>query len=148
MSVDSARSSLKVFGILCIILGVFGIILGVAMFAGGQIMGFQLVANPATQGEAAELAGLVLVLAICMIIAAIVDLLLGIFSIIGANNPSKIMPAFVLSLISLILSVASLVMNLINGDINVSTIISGALSILFGALIFWCTNTIRKDGYA
>jgi hypothetical protein len=94
--------------------------------------------------EAMTLAGIMLVFAAFVLISAIVDILLGIFSIRGANNADKIGPAFVLSIFALILTVISLILSFANG-ITFSSVLDGIVGIVFGACIFWAANTIRKN---
>ena len=145
MNIDNAKSTLKVLGVLSIIFGIFGIGLAIAFFSGGHILGISIMNGAGTEGaaEAMTLAGIMLVLAVFVLVSAIVDLLLGIFSIRGANNTDKIGPAFVLSIIALILSVISLILSFANG-ITVSSVLDGIVGIVFGACIFWAANTIRK----
>ena len=149
MSIDNAKLTLKVLGVLSIIFGIFGIVLSVAFFSGGHILGISVMNEAGTAGtegaaEAMTLAGIMLVLAVFVLVSAIVDILLGIFSIRGANNADKIGPAFVLSIIALILSVISLILSFANG-ITFSSVLDGIVGIVFGACIFWAANTIRKN---
>ena len=146
MSIDNAKSTLKVLGVLNIIFGIFGIGLAIAFYSGGHILGINVMNTPGAEGaeQTMTLAGTMLVLAVFVLISAIVDLLLGIFSIRGANHTDKIGPAFVLSIIALILSVISLILSFANG-ITFSSVLDGIVGIVFSACIFWAANTIRKN---
>ena len=90
------------------------------------------------------MSGIMLVLGVFVLVAAVVDLLLGIFSIIGGKNPVKIMPAYVLSIIAIILSVVTMILNFANG-VNVSTILDGIVGIVFSVTSFACARTIRNS---
>jgi hypothetical protein len=82
MEEKEAKSTLKVCGILCIILGVFGIILGITTFAGTQIAATGLISSGEIAPEQADgmatVTGMLLIIGIVAILAAIVSLLLGI----------------------------------------------------------------------
>ena len=118
--------------------------------------------------EALTMSGIMLVLGVFVLVAAVVDLLLGIFSIIGGKNPVKIMPAYVLSIIAIIfsiiggknpvkimpayvlsiiaiiLSIVTMILDFANG-VNVSTILNGIVGIVFSVTTFACARTIRKS---
>ena len=76
MSIDNAKSTLKVLGVLSIIFGIFGIVLSVAFFSGGHILGISVMNEAGTAGtegaEAMTLAGIMLVLAVFVLVSAIV----------------------------------------------------------------------------
>ena len=148
MSLDNAKKSIIILGVLNIILGLFGIFLGVALFSGGNMLGKSVIetATPGAEGaaEALTVSGLMLVLGVLVLVAAVVYLLLGIFSIIGGKNPARIMPAFVLSIIAIIVSVATLILNFAF-EPTLSTILNGIVGIVFSATSFVCAKTIRKS---
>lgn len=148
MSLDNAKKSIIILGVLNIILGLFGIFLGVALFSGGNMLGKSVIetATPGAEGsaEALTVSGIMLVLGVFVLVAAVVYLLLGIFSIIGGKNPVKIMPAYVLSIIAIILSVVTMILNFANG-VNATSILDGIVGIVFSATSFACAKTIRNS---
>ena len=148
MSLDNAKKSIIILGVLNIIFGIFGIVMGVAFLSGGNMLGKSVIetATPGAEGaaEALTVSGIMLVLGVFVLVAAVVYLLLGIFSIIGGKNPVKIMPAYVLSIIAIILSVVSMILDFANG-VNVSTILNGIVGIVFSVTTFACARTIRKS---
>ena len=157
MSLDNAKKSIIILGVLNIIFGILGIVMGVAFLSGGNMLGKNVIetAAPAAEGAANALtmsgimlaltmSGIMLVLGVFVLVAAVVDLLLGIFSIIGGKNPVKIMPAYVLSIIAIILSVVTMILNFANG-VNVSTILDGIVGIVFSVTSFACARTIRNS---
>ena len=148
MSLDNAKKSIIILGVLNIILGLFGIVLGVALFSGGNMLGKSVIetATPGAEGaaEALTVSGIMLVLGVFVLVAAVVYLLLGIFSIIGGKNPVKIMPAYVLSIIAIILSVVTMILNFANG-VNATSILDGIVGIVFSATSFAGAKTIRNS---
>lgn len=147
-TLDNAKQTLKILGILTIVLGILGIIGAVAIGAGGGLIANNL-ATSGTAATDADTAFLVIggmsVLAIMTLVSAIVDLLLGIFSVRASNDFSKIGPAWVLAVIGLVLAVIGTIMNLVAGGVNYTNIASGVVSIVLSACIFWAANTIKQN---
>ena len=148
MSIQNAKSTLKILGILCIIFGILGIIAGFGLMAGGGLLG----ATALTSGEVANaggvenvslVTGLVVGAGLFALICAIVDLLLGIFSVRASKDTTKIGPAYIFSIIALVLSIVSLVMTFSN--FNLSTLISALPSIVFSVVIFLAAKTIKQN---
>ena len=132
---DNARKTLKVLGILTIIAGVLGLLAATGIFAGGAML-FGDAANSGALAAADQQSVLVAtggftVLGIMSLVGAIVDLLLGIFSVRASNDFSKVQPAWVLSIIGLILAVIGVVVNLSSG-INYTSIAS-SVTVAFDA---------------
>ena len=145
---DNARQTLKILGILTIIAGVVGLLAAIGIFAGGAML-FGDAANSGALAAADQQSVLVAtggftVLGIMSLVGGIVDLLLGIFSVRASNDFSKVQPAWVLSIIGLILAVIGVVVNLSSG-INYTSIASSVTAIVFSACIFWAANTIKQN---
>ena len=148
MSIQNAKSTLKVLGILCIIFGVLGIIAGIGLMAGGGLFGATtLTSGEVTTAEGADtvtlVTGMVVALGAFALVAAIVDVLLGIFSVRASKDSTKIGPAYVFSIIAFVLSIISVAMNFSN--FNLSTILSALPSIVFSAVIFLAAKTIKQS---
>ena len=148
MSIENAKSTLKVLGILSIIFGILGIIVGIGAMAGGGLLGATaLTSGEVTTAEGANavtlVGGAVIALGIFTVIAAIVDILLGIFSVRASKDSTKIGPAYIFSIIALVLSIISVVMNFSN--FNLSTILSALPSIVFSVVIFLAAKTIKQS---
>ena len=148
MSIQNAKSTLKVLGILCIIFGVLGIIAGIGLMAGGGLFGATaLTSGEVTTAEGADtvtlVTGMVVVLGAFAVVSAIVDVLLGIFSVRASKDSTKIGPAYIFSIIALVLSIISVVMNFF--DFNLSTILSALPSIVFSVVIFLAAKTIKQS---
>lgn len=148
MSIQNAKSTLKVLGILCIILGILGVILGLALVAGGGLLGANaLMSGEITTAEGAEnvtlVTGMVVAVGIFALVCAIVDVLLGIFSVRASKDTTKIGPAYAFSIIALVLSIVSVCINFSN--MNLSTLISALPSIVFSIVIFLAAKTIKQN---
>lgn len=148
MSIQNAKSTLKVLGILCIIFGVLGIIAGISLAAGGGLLGATaLTSGEVTTAEGADtvtlVTGAVVALGIFTVISAIVDILLGVFSVRASKDSTKIGPAYIFSIIALVLSIISVVMSFSN--FNFSTILSALPSIVFSVVIFLAAKTIKQS---
>ena len=148
MSINNAKTSLKILGILSIILSIPGLLFGIGLFSGSKIITENFIksgsADAGSADEVFALTGLMIVAGIFVLVSAIVDLLLGIFSVRGAKDASKIKPAYVLSIVALVLSLISLIVDFAVNT-SVSTILDGAAGIVIAIVIFWCANTIRKN---
>lgn len=98
------------------------------------MLGFGLVAYPdasmAATGAVVGLAG------IGVIIGGGINLLIGILGVRGANNPAKIMPFFVLSIIGLVFGALSFIMNISQGSFEPSSLVGLALQIACVVLAF------------
>ena len=145
---ENARQTLKILGILTIIAGVVGLLAAIGIFAGGAML-FGEAANSGALATADQQSVLVAtggftVLGIMSLVGGIVDLLLGIFSVRASNDFSKVQPAWVFSIIGLILAVIGVVVNLSSG-INYTSIASSVTAIVFSACIFWAANTIKQN---
>ena len=145
---DNARQTLKILGILTIIAGVLGLLAAIGIFAGGAML-FGDAANSGALAAADQQSVLVAtggftVLGVMSLVGGIVDLLLGIFSVRASNDFSKVQPAWVLSIIGLILAVIGVIVNLSSG-INYTSIASSVTAIVFSACIFWAANTIKQN---
>ena len=150
MSVNTARTMLKVFGILNIIFGIIGILIGAAALIGGNLVGMGAAGSSGLTQEDAALAagaaGIILVVGLIALVGAVIKLLQGIFSVGAAKNPAKIMPAFVFAVIGLIMSILSLVITFASGaGAAGASVISGVISLVLSILVFVAANTIRKN---
>ena len=142
MNLSTSKTILKIAGIISIIFGVLGIIGGIMAIAGGSFLGIGLAIGEvqASQDIAAGV-GLLGLGGLLILIGAVIELLSGIFSVRAAKDISKIMPAWVFSLIGLILSVPGLIAAISANDKIVSNIITVAIN----ALIFVAANTVKKS---
>jgi len=80
------------------------------------------------------------VVGIIMLATGILGVLEGIFSLQAAKDAAKAGPLWVISLISVIGSVASMILNIISGG----SFTSGLFSLLVNCFIFYLANNIKK----
>lgn len=149
-NLENARKTLKVLGIVCIVFGILGILGGLAGLLGGGVLAGGLAGSAGTltadEADAAGLVtGLVLIVGVVILVSGLFTLLMGIFSVRGANDFSKIGAAWVFAVINLVLSIATIVLGLIAGG-GFTAILDGLVGLVFAGVIFWAANTIKKAG--
>ena len=130
MSLNTSKLILKIFGIFSIICGVILIILGVVVFIGaGQLSPEEIAADPSIS---AGVTGMAL-----FFVLGVISLLEGIFSLRGAKDASKIMPAWIFAIIGVIAAVVGL---FTGGSMGGSV-----FSLIVNIVIFVAANKIRKS---
>ena len=138
MTVETSRKILKVVGILGIIFGVIFALGGVLLLTSGSLAqqagGISLTPEELKVMKLGGIASAVL---------GLVTLLEGIFSVRAAKDFSKIMPAWVFALISLIFNAVDAVWSIIQSA-EARTIVSAALSIALSILVLGAANKIKK----
>ena len=138
MTVETSRKILKVVGILGIIFGVIFALGGVLLLSGGSLAqqagGISLTPEGLKVMKLGGIASAVLGLS---------TLLEGIFSVRAAKDFSKIMPAWVFALISLIFNAVDAIWSIIQSA-EVRTIVSAAFSIALSILVLGAANKIKN----
>ncbi len=89
-------------------------------------------------------AGLMFVLAVISIISGVVDLIIGILGVRGANNPDKIGPFFVIAIIGLVLAAIGVVFPLLTGSADFSSMPSTLVQLVILIVCVVLANNIRK----
>ena len=138
MTLDTSRKILKVVGILGIIFGVIALIFGVLAFIGSSMTSVDLELTP-------EQLKLVKITGIAAVVLALITLLEGIFSVRAANDFSKIMPAWIFAIISLVANVVDGVLSIARGGTDGSSMVSIVLSIALSCLVFVAANNNKKS---
>ena len=130
MSLKTSKLILKIFGIFSIICGVFLIILGVMVLVGAsQLSPAEIASDPSLS---AGVSGMAL-----FFVLGLISLLEGIFSIRGAKDASKIMPAWIFAIIGVIAAVVGLFTGgSMGGSIS---------SLIVNIVIFIAANKIKKS---
>lgn len=119
---SSSRKALKIISIIMIIFAIFLILFGLLM-----TLGFALVGDAnSTTAVAGAVAG---TLGIVFAVTGLVYILIGFLGIRGANDPQKIMPFYVLSIIGAVLGLLGLISNLVQGSFSPTSLIGLALVI-------------------
>ena len=136
MTVETSRKILKIFGIISIIIGALGAIIGIVGVVGGGAL--------ASAGDDMSLGvgAAAIIVSVVLLLSGIVSLLEGIFSVRAANDVSKIMPAWVFAIISLVFSVVGIFTNIKSGT---SSIVGAIIGLGISVLIFVAANTIKKS---
>ena len=137
MDLAQSQKIVKILGILSIIAAVF-VLIGAAGLLG--IGGFGAATLDVADEEVADGVGSLIVLGIVMLITGILGLLEGIFSLQASKDASKAGPLWVISLISVISSVASMIFTIIQGG----QVMSGIFSLIVNCFIFYLANNIKK----
>ena len=121
---------MKVFGIFDIICGAILIILGVMVLIGSSQLSLEEIA--ADPSLSAGVAGLAI-----FFVLGVIALLEGIFSLRGAKDAAKIMPAWIFAIIGVITAVIGL---FTGGSLGGSII-----SLIVNIVIFIAANKIKKS---
>jgi len=121
---------LKIFGIFDIICGIFLIILGVIVLVGAsQLSPEEIASDPSLSVGVSGMA--------IFFILGLLSLLEGIFSLRGAKNAAKIMPAWIFAIIGVITAVVGL---FTGGSLGGSIV-----SLIVNIVIFIAANKIKKS---
>ena len=130
MSLKTSKRILKIFGIFDIICGIFLIILGVMVLVGAsQLNPEEIASDPSLSAGVSGMA--------ILFILGLLSLLEGIFSIRGAKDAAKIMPAWIFAIIGVIAAVVGL---FTGGSLGGSI-----FSLIVNIVIFIAANKIRKS---
>ena len=121
---------MKIFGIFDIICGIFLIILGVIVLVGAsQLSQEEIASDPSLSVGVSGMA--------IFFILGLLSLLEGIFSLRGAKNAAKIMPAWIFAIIGVIAAVVGL---FTGGSLGGSIV-----SLIVNIVIFIAANKIKKS---
>ncbi len=143
MQKSSSQKALKVISIIMIVFAALAIVGGLVVTAGGGLLGVEGV-NTADD-DVTLTGGLAMVLGLMFLVGGIVDLIIGIFGLRGANNPKKIGVFFVLAIIGVVFAAISALMTLMGGTIDASTIISELISLALPIVCVILANNIKKE---
>lgn len=132
---SGSQKALKVVSILMIVYAVLMILLGAFLCFGASIPG---VAGQTidVDGSLLDAATVSVVLGAGSIVSGIVYLIIGLFGKRGAKNPQKIGPFFALSVVGVVLSIASAVLGIVQGSFPLSQFVGLLFVILCAVLAF------------
>lgn len=150
MKRSGSQKVLYVVSIFAIIGGVATMLMSIMAFLGGGFIQSLAPAEVAslvaeTGLSQIEASGLMIMLGIFALIGAIIGVIKGVLGIRASKDASKIGPARFLAIASLVLSIVGTVMGAINGNIELSGIITDFLSIAFGIFMLWICNNIKEQ---
>ena len=130
MSLNTSKKILKIFGVFDIICGIFLIILGFVVIMGASTLSAEEIASDPNLSRGVGAIAIFFIL-------GLISILEGIFSIRGAKDASKIMPAWIFALIGLIGAIVGLFMG---GSMGGSI-----ASLIVNIVIFVAANKIKKS---
>ncbi|MCQ2752230.1 MAG: hypothetical protein MJ189_03950 [Coriobacteriales bacterium] len=140
MRKSNAQVALKVISIIIMISAILTLILGLlSIFGGALLTGTDQDSFYVALGMDASQA--LLIFGIIIVVAALVDLFVGIFGVRGANNPDKIGPFYVISIIGVILDVGALVYSIFTGGFQVMYLIEA----IFVIVCMLLAGSVRKQ---
>lgn len=145
MELETSKKILKVFGIINIVFGIIGVICGVAALTGSAILGVG-VANKTIEATNDIGNGMLLLgaMGILLVVFSAIDIIEGIFDCNAAKDISKVMPAWVFSIISLVCSIYSIVALVVNRNFTSSNLFGAAVSVVLSIITFMAANSIKQ----
>lgn len=150
MSLDTSKKVLKVSGIITIVFAIMGIIIGILAIVGIGALGIGTATGDVqSNANLAAAVGIVSIFGLLALIGSIVDLISGICSVKAANDISKIMPAWVFTLIALILDVISVIAFFVQKrpegtTVTPSNVIGLIIGLALSALVFCAANNVKR----
>lgn len=148
MQNTTSTKVLKASSIINIIGGIAGTLFGVLTIVGGALVGSaklaespELMKSLAQAGIPADSAGFGLgMIGVMLLLGGVFSIVLGGLGVKGARDHGAIKPAWTLSLIALVLSVAGVVSAVFAGNLGGSLI----LSVILSGAMFWAANDIKE----
>lgn len=142
MEKSTAQKVLKVISIVMIVLGVLGIAGGMLLLAGGGAVGASGI--DAADDSAAIAGGFAMILGFGLLASSLFNLVIGIFGLRGANNPSKIGAFFVLAVLGVVFGALNLVGTFLGGA-DASSIVNAVVSLVLPITCVILANNIKHQ---
>ena len=136
MDVQTSKTILKVFGIIGILFGGLTTLASLLILLGGGAVSL------GNGDESYAIGALMIILGILSLISGLVTLAQGFCSYKASKDSSKIMPAWIFSIIGLITNGITLISSISNK----SGVFGALVSLGISALIFAAANTIKNNG--
>lgn len=143
MEKSGSRKILKVIAIIMIVLSALGVIGGLFLLIGGGAVGVSGV--DAADDSAAAAGGLAMILGFGMMISSLFNLVIGIFGLRGANDPSKIGVFFVLAIIGVVFAALNMVSMFFGGSMDFTSVLSALVSLALPVACVVLANNIKKE---
>ena len=128
----SSQTALKVLSIIGIVVGAIIAVSGIVLTVG---------ANGFAMSQASSSGAGVAVLGTILIVAGAFNVVVGVFGVRGANDPSKIGVFWVLCIIGIVFNALGLIMEATGSGISASSLIGT----LFVVVLFILANNIKKQ---
>lgn len=142
MEMTFSRKFLNVAGILDYIMGSLTLLLSIVITGAG----IYVIKTPELAQEMPSYFGdyTVIIFGAIMAVGAILSLVYAHLERAAAKDPTKIMPVWVLSILSVVLEAGSLIHSLMN-HVAISSLSSNFIGLAISVLIFVVANNIRKE---
>lgn len=120
---SGSQKALKVISVIMIAWAIFVILLGVFLAVGSAVPGMS--AESIDMGDGVvDMSTAALALGLGTVIGGIVNLVIGLLGLRGAKNSRKIGAFFIMCIIGLVLGIVGLVLDIMNGALQWSDIVS------------------------
>ena len=142
MEMTFSRQFRDVAGILDFIVGILALILSIIVSGAGIV----IINEPELAAELPSAFGSYTVLIIGIVIAAVslFAIFSGCLERAAAKDPSKIMPAWVLSILSVVVGTGSLIYDLVK-NVSITDLSSTLFGLIFSILVLIAANNIKNQ---
>ena len=147
MEKSGSQKALKVLSIIMIVLSILGVLMSLGVIAGGALFGAASTMSDATADESAMMVtgGLLLGGAgIVLLVSYVIDLIIGILGLRGANNPAKIGAFYVLTIIGIVVNAIICVLAIAGGT-DASSILGNIVSLVIVIVLFVLARNIKNQ---
>lgn len=141
-----SQTILFVVSIIDIVFGVIAIVAAFLSFVGVAAVGAatasnELAASGVTAADAGVASAAIGILGIIALLGGVLSVVEGVLGIRAANDNQKIMPVWILAIISLAMTIFSCISSIVQGSFSFSMIVSLALA----GVMFWVANNIKQE---
>ena len=144
MELETSKKILNIFGILNIIFGIFGFIFGIMFLAGGSFAGIGLASGEIQASQDLQMGiGIALIGGIIFVIIGILNFIEGILDRRAAKDISKIMPAWIISIIGLFDAAYSIFTLFTGKNYTPQSILGVAIAVVLSIITFMAANSIK-----
>lgn len=137
---SGSQKALKIISIIMIVWAVITILFGAFLAAGSAIPGMSDQSIDVS-GTALNASSAALALGVGTIVGGAINLLIGFLGLRGAKDPKKVGAFFVLCIIGLVLGVAGIVLNIVNGAFQWTNLVS----VIIVAICTYLATAIKKQ---
>lgn len=142
---SQSQKILFVVSIINIVAGAFALLAALLSLVGFAALGASTAADLQASGvsvqDASLAGGALTIIGIVALFSGVISVVEGILGIRAANDNQKIMPVWVLALISMALYIFSTISSIVNGTFSVSTLVG----LVIAGLMFYVANTIKQE---
>ena len=148
MDVSKEQKQLKVFSIISLVFGILALIGGALMLFGSGIAigNVESITTEAgvTQDEVVEFSAVFIVTGLITLLRGVCDIVDWAFLKKVANDATKYKPAWIVSLITTVMSCISVVTSITGGN-DIKSICSAVLSAALNGYIFYLVNKVKQS---